>query len=76
MSAFTLAEIDAEIARLKVEYDKLNHMASYGINSGTSARQAQLRGLKEIEDAIDRWQARRDALTGAGGIRNRGAVPC
>ena len=31
MSAFTLAEIDATLTRLKAEYEKLNHMEEYGL---------------------------------------------
>lgn len=74
MSAYTLAEIDAEIARLKLEYQKLTHIASYGVGGGNSSRQAEHRQLKELEDAIERWQRRREALDGRG-IRMRGAVP-
>jgi len=29
--AFTLAEIDATLARLKAEYEKLNHIEEYGL---------------------------------------------
>lgn len=73
-SAYTLAEIDAEIARLKQAYQKLNHLSAYNVGGGSSSRGAQARQLKEIEDAIDRWQRRRDALAG-GGIRIKHAVP-
>ncbi len=70
MAAFTLADIDATIVRLKAEYDKLNHIESYGLEG---SRQAQHRRLKEIEDAIDRWQRMRERLV-RGGVRTRGAV--
>lgn len=31
MGAFTLAEIDATLARLKAEYVRLNHMEEFGL---------------------------------------------
>jgi hypothetical protein len=69
MGAFTLAEIDATLARLKAEYDKLNHMEEYGLGG----RQGRHRRMEEVRREIGHWERRRDRLL-RGGIRARGAV--
>jgi hypothetical protein len=69
MSAFTLAEIDATLARLKAEYEKLNHMEEYGLGG----RQGRHRRMEEIRREIAHWERRRDRLM-RGGVTTRGAV--
>lgn len=69
MGAFTLAEIDATLTRLKAEYEKLTHMEEYGLGG----RQARHRRMEEIRREIEHWERRRDRLV-RGGIRRRGAV--
>ena len=69
MGAFTLAEIDAILTRLKAEYEKLNHMEEYGLGG----RQGRHRRMEEIRREVEHWGRRRDRLV-RGGIRQRGAV--
>ncbi len=69
MGAFTLVEIDATLARLKAEYEKLNHMEEYGL----SGRQARHRRMEEIRREIKHWERRRDRLV-PGGVKTRGPV--
>ncbi len=69
MGAFTLAEIDATLARLKAEYEKLGHVEEYGLGG----RQARHRRMEEIRREIESWERRRDRLV-RGGVRTRGAV--
>lgn len=75
MGAFTLAEIDAEIARLKAGYQKLNRIVSYGIGGRGTSRHAQHLQLKDIEDAIDRWQRKRNRLVRGGRRMRRAVIP-
>jgi hypothetical protein len=69
MGAYTLAEIDATLVRLKAEYEKLNHMEEYGV----AGRQGRHRRMEEIRREIEHWERRRDRLV-RGGMRTRGAV--
>ncbi len=69
MGAFTLAEVDATLARLKAEYEKLTHMEEYGLGG----RQARHRRIEEIRREIEHWERRRDRFM-CGGVRARGAV--
>jgi hypothetical protein len=69
MGAFTLAEIDATLARLKAEYDKLAHMEEYGLGG----RQGRHREMEKVRREIEHWERRRDRLV-RGGVRARGAV--
>jgi hypothetical protein len=56
MGAFTLAEIDATLARLKAEYEKLNHMEEYGLGG----RQSRHREMEKIRREMEHWERRRD----------------
>lgn len=69
MGVFTVEEIDATLARLKAEYDKLNHMEEYGL----SGRQARHRRMAEIRSEIEAWERKRDRLL-RGGIAARVVV--
>lgn len=69
MGAFTRAEIEATLTRLKIEYEKLNHMEEYGLGG----RQARHREMEKVRREIEHWERRRDRLV-RGGMRTRGAV--
>lgn len=69
MGAFTLAEIDATLARLKAEYDKLNHLEEYGM----AGRQGRHREMEKVRRELEYWERSRDRLL-RGGMRTRGAV--
>lgn len=64
-----LTEIDATLARLKAEYEKLNHMEEYGVGG----RQGRHREMEKVRREMEHWERRRDRLV-RGGIRRRGAV--
>jgi hypothetical protein len=69
MGAFTLTEIDATLTRLRVEYDKLDHMEEYGV----AGRQGRHRRMEEIRREMEHWEGRRERLV-RGGVRTRGAL--
>jgi hypothetical protein len=69
MGAFTLAEIDATLARLKAEYEKLNHLEEYSV----AGRQGRHRAMEKVRREIEHWERRRERLL-RGGMRARGVV--